>query len=311
MEDVKESLDALLAEYGNLTVKELLTSTTNVVLPQMVQARAILVLKSRIDLRQYAAVRARVPKGAGKTMDIQIMTQPDYDDWTEGSALTAADPSLSKVTVTIGSFGKVTKISDLLQNTSAINFVEEIGRLHGGCVAQGILDKCVDALAGATGNAVTVGTAGDGTEANFDFSHIASAIGEIVADGYTPDILITAPDKFWTAVTTDYDKKLFYGALADFVVSGKAPQVMGLKTLLDPYFEKAINAGSAWDGTNGEKYAIIADSNFAFVWAEMQADPVVELYRDPRELSSYIVTHLDGGAAKGVDNSICLIKHAA
>jgi hypothetical protein len=51
-------------------------------------------------------------------------------------------------------FRKVTQISDLLANTSAINFVEEVGRTHGGCVQQGILDKSVDAMATATGNSI-------------------------------------------------------------------------------------------------------------------------------------------------------------
>ena len=311
IEELKEKLEEFYAsEYADMTVKELLTSTTNIVLPTLIQAQAVLVMKSKIDLRPLC-MRIHVPKGAGKSVKAQIVTQPDYDDWTEGSALTAADPTLSNVTVTLGTFGKVTKISDLLANTSAINFVETIGRIHGGCVAQGILDKIVDAMAGATGNAVTVGTKGDGTEANFTLTNVASAIQEVLVDGFTPDFIVTAPDKLWTAFTTDYDVKQFYGALSDLLISGRIPRVLGLDWYMDPYFELAINGGSAWDGTDGEKYAIVGTSGYSAAWASLSEEPKVEIYRVGTELSNYVVTSMDAGAAKLVDNSICIIKHAA
>jgi len=311
-EELKEKLNEFYSsEYADMTVKELLTGTTNIVLPTMVQAKVILDLQNFVDLRDIA-MRVRVPKGSGKTVNVQVATRPDYDDWTEGNALSAGDPTLAKKTITLASFGKVTKISDLLANTSAINFVETIGQLHAACVRQGILDKIVDGMAGASSpNTVDLGNKGDGTEADFDFSHISSAISACVTNGWAPDFLVTAPDKFWTAITTDYDKKLFYGALADFIISGKAPTVMGLKVYVDPYFEKAINAGSAWDGTDGEKYAIVGVSGVSAIWAQLQEDPVVEIYRVGTELSNYIITHLDGGADEGPDKSICIIRHAA
>ena len=311
VEELREKLEEFYnSEYADMTVKELLTGTSNVILPTMIQARAILVLKSKLDLRPICN-RIRVPKGAGKSVKVQVITQPNYSDWTEGNALSAADPTLSAVTVTLGTFGKVTKISDLLANTSAINFVEEIGRVHGGCVQQGILDKIVDALAGATGNSVSVGTKGDGTEASFTLSNVADAIDEVLVDGFTPEFLLTAPDKLWAAFTTDYDVKQFYGALSDLLVSGQIPRVLGLEWMMDPYFELAINGGSAWDGSDGEKYAIIGQRGISAAWAALQEDPVVEVYRVGTELSNYIVTHIDGGAALQVDNSVCIIKHAA
>jgi len=310
--ELKETLEGFYAsEYANMTVKELTTGTSNIALPTMVQAKVILDLQNFIDLRDIT-MRVRVPKGAGKTINVQVIKRPDYDDWSEGSALSAGDPTLASKSITLASFGKVTQITDLLANTSAINFVEQIGAVHAACIRQGILDKIVDGMAGASSpNAVSVGTKGDGTEADFDFSHISSAISANLVDGWAPDFLVTAPDKFWTAVTTDYDKKLFYGALADFMVSGKAPTVMGLKVYIDPYFELAINSGSAWDGTDGEKYAIVGTSGVSAIWASLQDEPVVELYRVGTELSNYVVTHIDGGADEGPDASICIIKHAA
>jgi len=310
MEDVREQLSGLLEEYGSLTVRELLTGTSNLVLPTMIQSKIILDMQSFVDLREVA-MRVAVPKGSGKQVKVQIVTAPTPDTWTEGQALSAGDPTLAAKTITIAPFGKVTIISDLLADTSAINFVEVIGRAHAIAIQKGILDKIVDGMAGASSpNEVEIGTKGDATEADFDFSHISSAISENLVDGWAPDFLVTAPDKFWTAVTTDYDKKLFYGALADFVVSGKAPTVMGLQVYIDPYFETAINAGSAWDGTDGEKYAIVGTKGISALWAALQDAPVVEIERSARALSNYIVSHIDGGADEGPDASICLIKHA-
>ena len=311
-EELKEKLNWFYqSEYADMTVKELLTGTSNISLPTLVQARAMLVLQNFIDLREIA-MRIRVSRGAGKTVEVQVITRPDYDSWTEGSALSAGDPALEKKTVTLSPFGKVTKISDLLANTSAINFVETIGQLHGSCVRQGILDKIVDEMAGASSaNSVSVGTKGDGTEANFTFTNVADAIKANLVDGFTPDFIVTAPDKLWTAFTTDYDVKQFYGALSDLLVSGRIPKVLGLNWYMDPYFELAINAGSAWDGTDGEKYAIVGTKGVSAIWAALQEEPVVEVYRVGTELSNYIVTHMDGGASEGSDSSICIISHAA
>jgi len=311
-EEIRERLNEFYqSEYADMTVKELLTGTTNISLPTLVQARAMLVLQNFIDLREIAML-VHVSRGAGKTVEVQVITKPDYDDWTEGSALSAADPTLAKRTITLAPFGKVTKISDLLANTSAINFVEQIGQVHGACIRQGILDKVVNGMAGASSpNSVTVGTKGDLTEASFTFSNVASAISANLADGFTPDFIVTAPDKLWVAFTTDYDVKQFYGSLSDIMVSGSIPRVLGLEWLMDPYFELAINGGSAWDGTDGEKYAIIGTKGVSAIWAALQEEPVVEVYRVGTELSNYIVTHMDGGADEGPDSSICIISHAA
>jgi len=310
--ELKEKLNAFYqSEYADMTVKELLTGTSNISLPTLVQARAMLVLQNFIDLREIA-MRIRVSRGAGKTVEVQVITRPDYDSWTEGSALSAGDPALTKKTVTLAPFGKVTKISDLLANVSAINFVEQIGQVHGACVRQGILDKIVDGMAGASSpNSVSVGTAGDATEANFTLSNVTSAISANLTAGFTPNFIVTAPDKLWAAFTTDYDVKQFYGSLNDIMISGNIPKVLGLDWLMDPYFELAINGGSFWNGTDGEKYAIIGTKGTSAIWAALQEEPVVEVYRVGTELSNYIVTHMDGGASEGPDASICIISHAA
>jgi len=106
------------SDVAKKTVKELLTSTSNIALPTLVQARALLEIANWADLREISMI-APVPTGAGKTVDTNIITQPTFAEWTEGSALAAADPTLTKRTCTLKAFGKVTQISDLLANTSA------------------------------------------------------------------------------------------------------------------------------------------------------------------------------------------------
>jgi len=310
IEEIRESLDAFYkSDAAMMTVKELLTSSSNIVLPQAVQAKVLLALKSQIDLRNIAA-RMVVPKGVGKSLSVQVVTSVEYDSWTEGSVLTAADPSLASKSITLAPFGKVTQISDLLANTAAINFVEMIGQVHADAVRTGIIDKIVDEMAGASApNAVSIGTKGDSTEKNFDFSNVASAISANLSSGFVPNFIVTAPDKLWAAFTTSYAVTQFQGALSDFLVSGQIPKVLGLNWYMDPYFEKAIT-GSSWNGSNGEKYAIIGQEGMSVVWAALQDEPVVEIWREARSLSNYVVTHMDGGATEGPDASICLIKHA-
>lgn len=308
IEEIKQQLDAFReSDAARMTVKELLTTTSNIALPTMVQARAVLQMLAKNDLREQCN-RITVPKGSGKVAYIQHLTAPGYDSWTPGSALSAADPTVASVYVTLAEFGKVTQIEDLLANTSAINFVEEVGRVHGDCVIQGIADKVIDATAAATGNAVSIGTKADSTEASFTFTNVASAIGNIVADGFTPDYAILPPDKGWTCFTTDYSITQFTGALADFMATGKIPKVMGLDWIAEPYFETAVGT---LNGTDGEKYMYVGTKGKSTGWGELQANPNVQLYYVPTELCSYVVTNLSGGGCKLIDNATAVIKHAA
>lgn len=106
------------SEFAKMTVKELTTGTSNVSLATLVQARALLELKNWVDARDLCMI-ADVPPGSGKTILTQIITQPTFSEWTEGSALSAADPTLTSRSITLKPFGKVTAIADLLANTSA------------------------------------------------------------------------------------------------------------------------------------------------------------------------------------------------
>ncbi len=313
MLEIKEAgprLSALYEEYGEMTVKELVTSTGNLALPTMVQARAILEMDNWLDLREIA-MRVAVPKGVGKTIETQVLTKPAYSNWVEGQALATADPTVAKKSITLIPFGKVTLISDLLARTSAYNVTEAIGTVHGGCVMQGILDKIVDGMAGAAApNAVDLGIADDATEADFTFENVVTAMEENMADGWRPDFIVTSADKMWTAFTTDYGVTQFTGALSDLLLRGTIPMALGLEWLVDPYFEVAINEG-AWDGTELEKYAMVGTKGISAIWAALQDVPEVDLERLVTGLSNYVVTHMDGGADEGPDKSICVIRHIA
>jgi hypothetical protein len=286
------------SDAAKMTVKELLTSTSNIALPTTVQARALLELNNWSDLREVCMI-ADVPKGAGKTIDTQVLTQPAYADWTEGSALSAADPTVAKRTVTLASFGKVTQISDLLANTSALNFVEQLGRVHGGCVRQGIFTKVCIALSAGAGNTVSAAATSVLT-----FADVRNAIKLNAADGFIADFIVTSPSNMWTAFGTTDAMTQYYGSLNDLMKSGLGMKAhaLGLDWYADPYFDTVFPAAA-------KKLAYVGLKGQSSIWAALQNEPTVEVYRVPTELGSYVITHMDGGAQYGSVNSICKITH--
>jgi hypothetical protein len=288
------------SDAAKMTVKELLTSTSNIALPTTVQARALLELNNWSDLREICMI-ADVPKGGGKTIDTQIMTQPAYANWTEGSALSAADPTLTKRTVTLAPFGKVTQISDLLANTSALNFVEGLGRVHGGCVRQGIFEKVCVALSAGAGNTISAAATSVLT-----FADVRNAIKLNAADTFISDFIVTSPSNMWTAFNTSDAMTQYYGSLNDLMKSGLGMKahVLGLDWYADPYWDTTFPAAA-------KKLAYVGLKGQSAIWAALQNEPIVEIYRVPTELSNYVITHMDGGAKEGSANSICTITYAS
>jgi hypothetical protein len=288
------------SDVAKKTVKELLTSTSSIALPTMVQARALLELANWSDLREISMV-APVPNGAGKTVDTNIITQPAFGEWTEGSALTAADPTLTKRTVTLKPFGKVTQISDLLANTSAINFVEQMGMVHGACVRQGIFSYVGTKLSATAG-----GTISAASGSVLTFTDVTNAIKVIANNGFQPDFIVTSPSNMWTAFSTSHAVTQFYGALNDLFKGGigPKPRVLGLEWYADPYWDTLFPAYL-------KRLAYVGCKGMSSIWAAIQTDPLVEIYRVPTELSNYIITHMDGGAAGGIANSIEGILYAS
>jgi hypothetical protein len=286
------------SDAAKMTVKELLTSTSNIALPTTIQARALLELNNWADLREVCMI-ADVPKGGGKTFDTQILTQPAYSSWTEGSALSAADPTLAKRTGTLAPFGKVTQISDLLANTSALNFVEKIGTIHGGCVRQGIFEKVCIALSAGAGNTISAAATSVLT-----FADVRNAIKLNAADGFIADFIVTSPSNMWTAFNTSDAMTQYYGSLNDLMKTGLGMKAhaLGLDWYADPYFDTTFPAAD-------KKLAYVGLKQWSAIWGALQTEPVVEVYRVPTELSNYVITHMDGGAQYGSVNSICKITY--
>lgn len=288
------------SDAAKMTVKELLTSTSSIALPTTVQARALLELNNWSDLREIC-MPTDAPKGGGITINTQIMAQPAYDNWTEGSALAAADPTLTTRSITLAPFGKVTKISDLLANTSALNFVENLGRLHGGCVRQGIFEKVCVALSAGAGNTVSAAATSVLT-----FADVRNAIKLNAADAFIADFIVTSPSNMWTAFGTSDAMTQYYGSLNDLMKSGLGMKAhaLGLDWYADPYFDTTFPAAL-------KRLAYVGLKGQSAIWAALQNEPIVEIYRVPTELSNYVITHMDGGAKQGSANSICAITYAS
>jgi len=297
--ELLEKLDGFReSDAAKMTVRELLTGTSNIALPTMVQASVLLSLQNWADLREICDV-VDVPKGAGKTIETQMLTQSTFRSWTEGSALAAADPTVAKGTITLAEFGDVTQISDLLANTSAFKFVDQIGNLHGGSVRQGIFSKVGVALSAAAGNTISAAATSVLT-----FPDVTNAIKQNATDAFQPDFIVTSPSNMWTAFTTTHAVTQFYGSLNTLFTSGpgQKPKALGLEWYPDPYWDTLFLAAM-------KKLAYVGTKGLSAVWAQLRSEPLVELYRVPTELSSYVITHMEGGAIGGFPNSICTITY--
>ena len=304
--NLQEKLESLLAEYGNKTVKELLEATTGtagIALATMVAAKASLTMQTLVQADKYARI-VRVPKGAGKTFHVQRLGAPAYEEWTEGSALTAADVELGEASGTLSQFGKVTKVSDLLQYTHVLDFVEVVGELHGNTCQAAINDKIWGAIKSATTNAVTLGGAGDATEATLTFDAVKTAIQKVRSSKFPADCIVMGPKKFYEFVTQDVAAVQFYSALSDFFKTGRVPTILGAEIIVDPLF------GDTFTGADGEIYAAVFANKISVAWGTDGKGVQTEIFRDPRELSNYVVSYITGGACLVEDASVCLIKHA-
>lgn len=185
--------------------------------------------------------------------------------------------------------------------TRGLNFVEQVGQTHGACIRQGIVSYVGTALSATSG-----GTISAASGSTLQFSDVTNAIKHIAGHGGQPDFIFTSPSNMWTAFMTSHAVTQFYGALNDLLVGGLGPKpkVLGLDWYADPYFDTLFPAGL-------KRLAYVGCKGKSSIWGALQTDPLIEIYRVPTELSNYIITHLDGGAAGGIADSICGITHAS
>jgi len=303
---IKQKLEEMLAEYGNKTVYEMLreagTGTSGIALATMVAAQASLTMQTLVRADAYARI-VRVPAGAGKTFYVQRLGAPTYDTWTEGSAVTAADPTLGSVNGTLAQYGKVTKVTDLLQYTHVIDFVRTVGQLHGNTCQAAINDKLWTAIKGATTNAVTLGGAGDATEATLTWDSIRTAIQKVKSSKFPGDCIVMGPKKFFELMGQNITGVQYYAAFAEFARQGIIPRLFGSEVILDPLF------GETFDGSAGEVYAAVFSREASVAWGTDGKGVTTEIFRDPRELSNYVVSYITGGAVLVEDASVCTIEH--
>ena len=297
LQEARESLQNFAdGEAAKRTLKELLTSTTNVALPSMVQAQAMITISNWVDARDLAKIVPIAP-GTGKTSTTQLFGSKTYEDWTEGNAIETADPDLTKVVATLKTFGpKGTLITDLLANTSAINFVQGIGEVDGQAIRCGIFDKIIDALEAIAGNSKACASA-----STLTMAEVADAIKLNSDDGEMSDYIVTSPAGLWSAFTSDYQVTQFSGALSDMLVNGKIPNALGLQWYQDPYFATATTTA----------VALVGKKQRSVVWSAMSTEPMVELYREPLKKANTIITSMEGGAAGAIANSVCKIIPAS
>jgi hypothetical protein len=306
---LRESYAALVEKHGKTTFKELLTTTGSIALPTMTAAKVLLNLTTFRNF-QEACLYARASPGSGKIVTGQVLTSKAPTKPTEGTGYTSSDPTVDGYSITLAEIGDSIFVSQFLATQSAYSVVEQIALAQADTIRAGILDGCVDALVGArTGvNTKTVGTKADGVEADYTFATVDLAIGECILDAHIPDFLLTAPDKFRTCVVTDYDKKLFYGSLSDYMLQGRMPVVLGLDVYAEPYYEAAT--GQTWTA-DGSDYAIVGKKQVSCVWSDTDPVPETEIWRDGKKSGWDVISRIYGGADDGAPTSICLISHAA
>jgi len=298
LQEARESLQNFAeSEIARKTLKELLTSTTNIALPSMVQAQALITISSWVDARDFALLKPIAP-GTGKTSTTQLFGSKTYQDWTEGEAIETADPSLTKATATLKTFGpKGTLISDLLANTSAIDFVQGIGEVDGQAIRCGIFDKIVGALITVAGNSKSAASG-----STLTMQEVADAIEANAQKGEMSDFIVTSPAGLWSAFTTNYAVTQFSGALSDMLVNGKIPNALGLQWYQDPYFVTT---------SDDNVLAVVGKKGRSVIWSYLTTEPMVELYREPLKKANTIVTSMEGGAIGAVANSVCKITPAS
>ena len=179
--------------------------------------------------------------------------------------------------------------------------MDQMGQVHGACVRQGIFSYVGVALSATAG-----GTISAASGSVLQFADVTNAIKHIAGHGFQPDFIVTSPANMWTAFGTSHAVTQFYGALNDLFKAGIGikPKVLGLDWYADPYFDTLFPAGL-------KRLAYVGCKGLSSIWAALQTDPLIEIYRVPTELSNYLITHMDGGAQGGIADSICGITYAS
>lgn len=134
-------------------------------------------------------------------------------------------------------------------------------------------------------SATAGGTVSAASGSTLTFADVTNAIKAIANNGFQPDFIVTSPSNMWTAFGTSHAVTQFYGALNDLFKAGIGvkPKVLGLDWYADPYFDTLFPAAA-------KKLAYVGCKGLSSIWAALQTDPLIEIYRVPTELSNYLIT---------------------
>jgi hypothetical protein len=301
----EKTVKELIEKYGKMSVREAMTTgSSNLAIPALVAARAGYYLSELPDVRveDYCWIE-EVPEGGGKSYTFQLITPPTYQTWTEGTAISPADLTLAKVTVTLAQYGQGTFLSDLLQDSSIYGFTEAIGRGHAEAVRKAINTVTLTALKAATDNVVTGGVKADATVYSPTFANIRAVRVKVVGDMFRPDVLFTGPVAWDAMLGANWTNVQVSGALIQYVTSGGVPRLLGMDV---------VESGVYGDGTgaDGEVYMSMMVRNFALGWCQ-RGGIMSEIERNAKAIGQDIVTHIDAGTGLLVDKATGHIKHAA
>lgn len=292
--------------FGRKTVRELLTTTTNLILPKLVDARASIKFQTLIQGEEIARVKD-LPEGTGKTFDIQrIAPNTAYATFSEGVAVTPEDPTLGNPQGTIQQLGKATKISSLLQRTSAVDFINDVGALHASIVQGAINDKLWTELKAVTSNVVTTAEAA-ATEGLITMLVLRNAKRAVEIDKWPAgDFIVSGPSKFYQFFMDGLgtSQVQYSSSLLDFFRSGGITTLFGMRWLVDTVF------GDPVAGTAGEDYAAVGVTGTSVAWGQIGPKIRSEVWREGLTLSDHLISYVEGGAKIVEDDSVALISHA-
>ncbi len=312
-----QSLDfgRLTEEYGNLTVREVISSTSGVSLAQLVATRAAIQLLTLVDARRFARVEL-VPPGGGSTFHFQQVVAPAGSTGEPSSDISLTDPTLTDITAALAVFRIGTFIGDMAQRQAAVNLAEVVGIAHGNSINQGMNNDIYTVLTGATTVTRTIGTAADAKTTNYAFSDLINLRGQVERQRGRPDTFVTVPESpavstgveigWYPLIQSNITSVQFTAALADYLRTGSIAELFGLRLFVD----KVYDLGAANYGSNAnDVIGSVLVSNEAVGWAQAE-DIVSEVQRWALQVGFRIVTHSIGKTANILPAFIGNIKHA-
>ena len=341
-----QSLDfgRMTEDYNKLTVREVIASTSNLSLAQLVATRAAIQLLTLIDARRFTRTEL-VPPGGGTTWHFQKVVVPtamastgftevDFANavQTFTGTITMQNPTLTDITVGLTIFPSATFVSDLAQRQSAVNLAEVVGIAHGNAINYSMNQDIYTPALGTSANGtapsppttskVTEGTSGTAVSVNYTFTDVATARGLVEAQRGRPDTFVTYPTAAANGaggvVTGWYPFVLsnmgsaapgalqYAAALADYLRTGSIAEFFGMRLFVDNAYK---GTNSNFPSNQNDVMAQVLVSNEAVGWAQAE-DIVSEVQRFAVGIGFNIVTHSFGKSKLIMDPFVASIVHA-